>query len=56
MDLNRRVVGAEPEWSERFYDGEAISELLANLIDGCDQIVIVDLPPLVARKQAVSCR
>ena len=39
----------------RFCDGEAIGELLANLIDGRDQIVIVDLPPLVARKRAVSC-
>ena len=39
----------------QFYDGEAIGEILANLVDGCDQIVVVDLPPLVARKQAASC-
>jgi hypothetical protein len=39
----------------RFSDGEAIGELVTNLIDGCDQIVVVDLPPLVARKQAVGC-
>ena len=39
----------------QFCDGEAIGELLANLIDGCDQIIVVDLPPLVAGKQAGSC-
>ena len=39
----------------RFHDGEAVDELLANLIDGCDQIVIVDLLPQVAGEQAVSC-
>ena len=39
----------------RFGDGEAIVELLTNLIDGWDQIVVVDLPPLVARKRAVGC-
>ena len=32
----------------QFYDGEVVGELLANLIDGCDQIVIVDLLPRVA--------
>ena len=37
----------------RFDDGEAIDELLTNLIDSCDQIVVVDLPPLVVRKRAV---
>ena len=40
----------------RFHDGEAVGELLANLIDGCDQIVVVDLPPLVAGERAVNCR
>ena len=39
----------------RFYDREAIDKLLANLIDGCDQIVVVDLPPQVAGEQAVNC-
>ena len=39
----------------RFGDGEAIDELVTDLIDGCDQIVAVDLPPLVARKQVVGC-
>ena len=32
----------------QFCDGEAIDELLANLIDGCDQIVVVDQIPRVA--------
>ena len=36
----------------RFDDGEAIDELQTDPIDGFDQIVIVDLPPLVARKRA----
>ena len=40
----------------RFHDGEAIGELLANLIDGCDQIVIVNLPSLVAGERAANCR
>ena len=40
----------------QFYNGEAIGELLTNLIDGRNQIIVVDLPPLVARKRAVSCR
>ena len=39
----------------QFGDGEAIDELVTDLIDGCDQIVAVDLPPLVATKQAASC-
>ena len=38
----------------RLGDGEAISELQADPIDGLDQIVIVDMPPLVARKRATS--
>ena len=40
----------------RFYDGEAIGELMANLIDGCDQIIVVDLPPWVAGERATNCR
>ena len=39
----------------RFRDGEAVGELLANLIDGCDQIIVVDLPPLVAGEWAANC-
>ena len=39
----------------QFGDGEAIGELLANLIDGCDQIVVVDLPPQVVGERAVNC-
>ena len=35
-------------------DGEAISELQTDPIDGFDQIIIVDVPPLVARKWAAS--
>ena len=35
----------------RLGDGEAIGELQTDPIDGFDQIVIVDLPPLVARKR-----
>ena len=46
MVLNQSVQG-------RFGDEEAIGELQTDPIDGFDQIVIVDLPPLVARKQAV---
>ena len=38
----------------RFCDGEAVGELLANLIDGCDQIVVADLLPQVPGEQAVS--
>jgi len=40
----------------RFCDGEAIGELLANLIVGRDQIIVVDLPPLVAGEREVNCR
>ena len=40
----------------RLCDGEAIGELLANLIDGCDQIIVVDLPPLVAGEREVNCQ
>ena len=40
----------------QFRDGKAIGELLAILIDGCDQIIIVDLPPLVAGEQVANCR
>ena len=39
----------------RFHDGEAVSELLTNLNDGCDQIVIVDMLPRVAGEQTTSC-
>ena len=39
----------------RFGDGEAIGELQTDPIDGFDQIVIVDVPPLVTRKRAASC-
>ena len=39
----------------RFWDGEAINELLANLIDGCDQIIVVDMLPQVVGEQAASC-
>ena len=28
---------------------------MANLIDGCDQIIIVDLPPWVAGEQVANC-
>ena len=38
----------------QFGDGEAIGELQTDPIDGFDQIVIVDLPPLVARKRTAS--
>ena len=38
----------------RLGDGEAIDELQTDPIDGFDQIVIVDVPPLVARKWAAS--
>ena len=37
----------------RLSNGEAIGEFQADLIDRFDQIVIVDMPPLVARKRAV---
>ena len=40
----------------QFYDREAIGELLANLINRCDQIIIVDLPPWVAGERAVNCQ
>jgi len=33
-------------------NGEAIGEFQADLIDRFDQIVVVDMPPLVARQQA----
>ena len=39
----------------RFYEGEAVGELLANLINGCDQIIIVDLFPRVGGEQVASC-
>ena len=51
VDLDRMVVGAEPKCPDRFGDGEAIDKLQTDLIDGFDQIVIIDLPPLIARKQ-----
>ena len=40
----------------RFRDGEAVGEFLANLTDGCDQIVAVDLPPRVAGERVVNCQ
>ena len=39
----------------RFGDREAIGELQTDLIDGFDQIIIADVPPLVTRKRASSC-
>ena len=39
----------------RFGDGETISKLQSDPIDGFDQIVVVDRPPLVARKRMASC-
>ena len=36
----------------RFGDGETIGELQTDPIDGLNQIVIIELPPLVARKWA----
>ena len=38
----------------RLSNGEAIGEFQADLVDRLDQIIIVDMPPLVARKQAAS--
>ena len=38
----------------RLGNGEAIGEFQADPIDRLDQIVIVDMPPLVARKRAAS--
>ena len=38
----------------RFRDGEAVGELLVNLIDGCNHIIVVDLLPWIAEEQAVS--
>ena len=38
----------------RLSNGEAIGEFQADPIDRFDQIVIVDMPPLVARKRAAS--
>ena len=49
IDLDRRVVDTEPECPE------LIRRWRGNLIDGSDQIIIVDLPPLVTRKRAASC-
>ena len=37
----------------RLSNGEAIGEFQADLIDRFDQIVVVDMPPLVAGKRAV---
>ena len=39
----------------RLHDGKAVNELLANLIDGCDQIVVVDLLPQVVGERAANC-
>ena len=39
----------------RFYDGEAVNELLANLVDGCDRIVIVNPLPRVAGERVADC-
>ena len=45
--LNKGVQG-------RLSNGEIIGEFQADPIDRLDQIIIVDMPPLVARKRAVS--
>ena len=39
----------------QFYDGEVIDDFLANLIDGCDQIIVADMLPRVrgSRQQVV---
>ena len=38
----------------RLGDGEAIGKLQTDPIDGFNQIVIVDVPPLVTRKRTLS--
>ena len=38
-----------------FGNGQAVGKLLVYLIDRCDQVVIVDLLPLVARERPTSC-
>ena len=39
----------------RFHDGEAIGELLANPVDGGDQIIIVYPLPQVAGELVMNC-
>ena len=39
----------------RFGNGDSIGELQSNPIDGFDQSIVVDRPPLVARKRTASC-
>ena len=39
----------------RFGNGQAVKKLLVYLTDRCDQVVIVDLLPWVARERPMSC-
>ena len=39
----------------RFGNGQAIGKLLVYLIDRCDQVIVVDLLPRVARERPTSC-
>ena len=47
--LNQSVQG-------QFGDEEVISELQTDPVDGYDQIIVVDLPPLVTGERAASCQ
>jgi hypothetical protein len=42
--------------SDRLYEGEGFDQARSDLIDGFNQIVVVEPPPLVAGKWSMSCQ
>ena len=53
ISLGRR--SASNHGQSRFYEGEAVGEVLASPINGGEQIIIVDPSPRIAGELAVSC-
>ena len=52
INLGRRSTSNHGQ--SRFYEGETFSKTLAMPINGGKQIIIVNLPPLITRKLAMS--
>ena len=52
IGLGRR--SASNHGQSQFYEGEAVGEILASLINGGEQIIVVDLSPWIAGELAAS--
>ena len=53
IGLGRR--SASDHGQSRFYEGETVGEILAMLVDGGEQVIIVDPSPRIAGKLVASC-